>query len=122
VVDNAPNVLAPFRKRVKPGPRIVRKFSWAWLEVWKKLSEYSSASRAVGWNSRVAPRMLVTVGGRSPVEVPQKTTTALLDQNEGNRAGTFVCEGAGGTGGVQGGIVTLGGVAGVIGAPSGPCC
>jgi hypothetical protein len=44
----------------------------------------------------------------------------------GNGLGTFVCEGGGGTGGVQGGIVVLGGVAGVTsGRPGcwiGNCC
>jgi hypothetical protein len=44
-----------------------RKLSSAWLSLWKKLSEYSSEARAVGWNSRRAPRTVVTVGASRPV-------------------------------------------------------
>src|SRR6266481_2146687 len=66
VVVSEPNVRAPLSRRRNPGPSVDRKLSCAWLDVWKKLSLYSSETRAVGWNSRVAPRTVVIVGAKAP--------------------------------------------------------
>jgi len=96
--------------------------SSARLDVWKKLSEYSPASRSVGWNSRVAPRTVVMVGANAPGIVNPGTPTYPGPPGApvpGNGAGTFVWEGAGATGGVHGGKVVLGGSAGETAGPSG---
>src|SRR6266446_1597106 len=139
VVDSEPKVLAPLRSMMNPGPRIDRKLSCAWLDVWKKLSLYSSDARRVGWNSRVPPRTVVIVGANAPGSdrfgipvkpgVPGKPGAPRTGTGRG--AGIFVCEGAGGSGGVHGGSVVLGGMPGVSGSRpgcwigycwSGACC
>src|SRR5258705_10456553 len=127
VVVSEPNGRAPLSRMRNPGPSVDRKLSCAWLDVWKKLSLYSSETRAVGWNSRVAPRTVVTVGAKAPGSVrlgiptypgvpgkPGAPRTGI-----GRGAGIFVCDGAGGRGGVHGGRVGVGGVPGVIGGRPG---
>jgi hypothetical protein len=60
------------------------------LVVWKKLSEYSTDARAVGWNSRRAPRIVVTVGAKALGVVRPGTPPAAPGVPMGNGAGTFV--------------------------------
>ena len=89
------------------------------------MSEYSSESRSVGWNSRVAPRTVVMVGAKAPgivnPGIPTKPGAPPGPPGPSSGAGMFVWEGAGGVGGVQGGIFVPGGDAGEIGGPIGDC-
>src|ERR1700687_2123270 len=104
VVDSTPKVLAPLRSMVSPGPRIDRKLSCAWLDVWKKLSLYSSDARRVGWNSMVLPRTVLIVGANAPgsdrVGIPVKPgvpgKAGRPGTGRGRGGGILRCEGAGG--------------------------